>query len=51
MCGGQQRQVMSADSALLSTILDKVAPFKVRPQWLWMCWIHISASTSYNMCL
>lgn len=25
---------MSADSALLSAILDKVAPFKVRPHWL-----------------
>ena len=29
-CGQQQRQVMLADSSLLTSILDKVAPFKVR---------------------
>jgi hypothetical protein len=34
-CGQQQRQVMLADSSLLTSILDKVAPFKVRPLACW----------------
>ncbi len=34
-CGQQQRQVMLADSSLLTSILDKVAPFKVRPAACW----------------